>query len=124
MLVAGVHSLGHRDRALLPQASHEFSEQVPRFLVAQAESGQARRKPPARLAAELDADEAPAFQGLAVIGSDHFHHQPQGGLPLPLLPGQAPLEDVRGVGGSHQVVGDVVDLGGLVGGGAREALRG
>ena len=41
MLVAGIHSLGHGDRALLSQAAREFAEQVPRFLIAQAERGKA-----------------------------------------------------------------------------------
>ena len=50
VLIAGVHSLGHRDRTLLPQAPREFSEQVPRLLVAQAERAKPGRKPPARLA--------------------------------------------------------------------------
>ena len=102
---------------MLSQAPREFSEQVPRFLVAQSESGQGRRKPPAGLAPELDPEEALALQGLAVVGADDLRHQPQGGLPLPLLLGETSLEDVRGVGGSHQVVGDVIDVGGLVVGG-------
>ena len=50
VLIAGIHSLGHRDRALLPQAPREFSEQIPRLLVAQAERAKPGRKPPARLA--------------------------------------------------------------------------
>ena len=71
-------------------------------------------EPPARLAAQLDPEQAAALQGLPVVGRHQFCHQPQSGFPLPLLPGKAPFEDVRTVGGPDQVVGDVVDVRGVV----------
>ena len=124
MLVARVHVVRHGDRPLLPQAAHQLTEQIPRLLLAEAESGKPSRQPPARLTAEIGPQESTSLQGLAVVGGDQLRHQPQGGLPLTLLPGTTAFEDMRPVRRAHQVERDVIHVSGLiVGGGAGQRVE-
>ena len=124
MLVARVHVVRHGDRSLLPQAAHQLAEQIPGLLLAQAEGGKPGRQPPARFTAQIDPQQSTSLQGLTVVGGDQLRHQPQGGLPLTLLPGTTAFEDMRPVRRAHQVERDVIHVSSLiVGGGAGQGVE-
>src|ERR1039457_761861 len=123
VLIARIHSLWHSDCALLPEAPYQLLQHFPGLAVAQAPGLQTCRKTPGVFTLQLHPEHAAALQRLAIISRDHFQHQPQRSLPLAFLPGHAPFKDVRGVGSSHKVIRDVIDVSRFVFSGTGHGLQ-